>query len=194
MAAATPAHDNHPAEAHATDHLAINRLGLWLFILSDAFFFTALVSSRYYLLGVYRPPDLNQALGLAISIVLLISSLTAYRAEMAAAHGNLQGSQRNMLYTILLGLVFAVGVAIEWSEAFRHFPPPTAFGTTFFVLTGVHATHVVSGIIVLALVWNLGRDGRFTRGNYWGVEGAVKYWHFVDVAWVFIYPTLYLVS
>jgi cytochrome c oxidase subunit 3 len=91
-------------------------------------------------------------------------------------------------------LVFAVGVGLEWSEAFHFFPPSTAFGTVFFLLTGVHATHVLSGLIVLAIVWYLGRDGRFSRGNYWGVEGAVKYWHFVDVAWVFIYPTLYLVS
>ncbi|MBI4329207.1 MAG: heme-copper oxidase subunit III [Chloroflexi bacterium] len=176
------------------ERLAINRLGLWLFILSDAFFFTALLSSRYFLHGVSRPSELNQPLGLVISIVLLLSSLTAYRAETAAAYGDLKKSQRNILYTIGLGLLFAVGVGIEWYEGFQFFPPSTGFGTMFFVLTGVHASHVLSGVIALAVVWNLGRDGRFARGNYWGVEGVVKYWHFVDVAWVLIYPTLYLVS
>jgi len=53
---------------------------------------------------------------------------------------------------------------------------------------------VVSGLAALAVVYFLARDGRFTAGSYWGVEGTVKYWHFVDVAWVFIYPTLYLVN
>ncbi|MBI4235879.1 MAG: heme-copper oxidase subunit III [Chloroflexi bacterium] len=199
MAAATPASGSHPSQAHslahgAVDRLALNRLGLWLFILSDAFFFTALLSSRYFLHGVFRPAEINQPLGFAISIVLLLSSLTAYRAETAAAYGDLKRSQRNILYTIGLGLLFLVGVAIEWSEGFQFFPPSTGFGTMFFTLTGVHATHVLSGMVALAVVWNLGRDGRFARGNYWGVEGTVKYWHFVDVAWVLIYPTLYLVS
>ncbi len=49
-------------------------------------------------------------------------------------------------------------------------------------------------MIALAIVYGLAKDGRFTRGNSWGVEATVKYWHFVDVAWVFIYPTLYLVN
>jgi cytochrome c oxidase subunit 3 len=61
-------------------------------------------------------------------------------------------------------------------------------------MTGIHAFHVLTGLIALTIVYRLGRDGRFTHENYWGVEGTVKYWHFVDVAWVFIYPTLYLVN
>lgn len=113
---------------------------------------------------------------------------------MGAAHGDQRRFRRNILFTLGLAVLFLVGVGIEWAEAFRHFPPSTSFGTLFFTLTGVHAFHVLTGIIALLLVFFLGRDGRFTTGNYWGVEGVVKYWHFVDVAWVFIYPTLYLVS
>ncbi len=79
-------------------------------------------------------------------------------------------------------------------EASTHFPPHTGFGTLFFTMTGIHAFHVLSGLIALAVIYGLGRSRRFTAGNYWGVEGTVKYWHFVDVAWVFIYPTLYLVN
>ncbi len=174
--------------------LAINRLGLWLFLGSECFLFGVLLATRYYLQGLYRPPELNQALGLGITIVLLLSSLSAYRAEMAAAHGDQKGFARNILATIALGGLFVAGVTIEWIEAFSHFPPGTGFGTLFFTTTGIHAFHVLTGLIALAVAFNMGREGRFTTGSSWGVEGTVKYWHFVDVAWVFIYPTLYLVN
>lgn len=183
--------------SHARPHLSrlrINRLGLWLFIFSETFLFIALLASRYYLLSTERPGELNQALGLVITAVLLVSSLTAYRAETAIAHGDRVGLQRNLLATLGLGLLFVVGVALEWSEGFAFFPPSTLFGTAFFSLTGLHVTHVVSGMVLLALVYLHGRWGRYSAANYWGVEAVVKYWHFVDVAWVFIYPTLYLVS
>ncbi len=174
--------------------VGMNRLGLWVFIISESFLFAALLSSRYFLRGVERPDDLNQILGLGISVVLLLSSLTAFRAEAAAEYGDQGRFKRNMLFTLGLGLVFLVGVSVEWAEAFRHFPPDSAFGTIFFTMTGIHAFHVLTGMLVLGFVYNMGRDGRYCPGNYWGVEGSVKYWHFVDLAWVLIYPTLYLVS
>ncbi|MBI2936104.1 MAG: heme-copper oxidase subunit III [Chloroflexi bacterium] len=187
MAATTTAHAIH-------DRLALNRLGLWLFILSESFLFAALLSSRYFLQGVQRPPEVNQPLGLAISVILLLSSLTAYRGETAASFGDQRRFLRNLLFTIGLGCLFLVGVSVEWAEAFHFFPPSTGYGTVFFTLTGIHSFHVLTGVLALAVVVYMGRNGRFTAGSYWGVEGVVKYWHFVDVAWIFIYPTLYLVS
>jgi cytochrome c oxidase subunit 3 len=176
------------------NRLAINRIGLWLFILSESFLFIALIGSRFYLQGVQRPDELNQPLGLVISVILLLSSLTAYRGETAAIYGDRKRFRRNILFTIGLGGLFLVGVGIEWSEAFHFFPPSTGFGTVFFTLTGFHAFHVLTGLLALLILLLPGQGERLTRGNYWGVEAMVKYWHFVDVAWVFIYPTLYLVS
>jgi cytochrome c oxidase subunit 3 len=176
------------------DRLAINRLGLWLFIASESCLFAALIAARYYVLGLHVPDELNQALGLGLTGLLLLSSLTAYRAEAAAAHGEGSAMLRNLLFTILLGVGFFGGVAYEWSQASHHFPPGTAFGTAFFSLTGLHAFHVLTGVLILAVVYLMGRRGAFTSGSHWGVEAGVKYWHFVDVAWVAIYPTLYLVS
>ncbi|MBI2941920.1 MAG: heme-copper oxidase subunit III [Chloroflexi bacterium] len=178
----------------ALHRLSINRLGLWLFILSESCLFAAVISSRYYLQGLHRPAELNQLLGLAITAVLLLSSLSAYRAETAIAHDDQRGFQRNMLVTIGLAGLFLVGVGVEWAEGFHFFPPSSGFGTAFFTLTGIHAFHVLSGALVLSLVYLSGRGGRFGAKRYWPVEGSVKYWHFVDVAWVVIYPTLYLVS
>jgi cytochrome c oxidase subunit 3 len=179
----------------APNRLTINRLGLWLFFGSETFLFGAIISSRYYLQGVQRPEEVNQALGLAITGILLLSSLTAFRAEAASARGDHTGFLRNMFATIALGILFIGGVGIEWFEGFEYFPPSTGYGSVFFATTGIHAAHVLSGVIMLGLVLYLGRrPGRFTPQDHWGVEGSVKYWHFVDVAWVFIYPTLYLVK
>ena len=61
-------------------------------------------------------------------------------------------------------------------------------------MTGIHALHVTSGLIALAVIYGMVRNGRFGKGNYLGGEGSVKYLHFVEVAWVFIYPVLYLVN
>ena len=174
--------------------LSINRLGLWLFILSESGIFAALLFTRFYLLGFERASELNQTIGLIITSLLLISSLTAYRAESAIAHGNQETFLRSILATIVLGAVFLIGVGVEWSQAFVHFPPSELFGTVFFSMTGMHAFHVLTGLIMLGLLYLKGQRGAFSAENHWGPEAVVKYWHFVDVVWVFFYPALYLVS
>ncbi|HXF71064.1 MAG TPA: cytochrome c oxidase subunit 3 [Actinomycetota bacterium] len=174
--------------------LRANQLGLWFFIASESFLFAAVISARYYVLGVERPEELNQPLGFAISVVLLLSSLTAYRAEIAMGHDDRRRFFRNVRTTIGLGLLFLVGVGLEWQEGLRFFPPRTLYGSVFFTLVGLHAFHVFTGLVGLAVVTDMARRGRFGSQDLWPVEGVVKYWHFVDVAWVFIFPTLYLVS
>jgi|TARA_B100001971_G_scaffold6598_1_gene5490 cytochrome c oxidase subunit 3 len=177
------------------NRVAINQFGIWLFFLGESFLFGALISVRYYLQGTHQPDHLNQLLGLAITGILLLSSFTAYLAECSAASGDWVRLRRYLVGTILLGSLFLVGVGIEWYEAFLHFPPSTGFGTVFFTTTGIHAFHVLSGLIALSVITFLCRcKQRFNEENHWGVEGTIKYWHFVDVAWFFIYPTLYLVS
>ncbi len=188
---ATAAAHIREAEAEAR-RPALNQLGLWLFFFSEAFLFAALLTARFYLAGTDRPGELNQALGLAITLVLIMSSLTAYRAETAIAHGDRSAFLGNLLATILLGMVFVAGVGIEWSTA--EFHPSDPYGTAFFSMTGLHASHVISGIVMLILVYLLGVRGHFSAERYWGVEAVIKYWHFVDVVWVFFYPALYLIS
>ena len=87
---------------------------------------------------------------------------------------------------------FAAGVGFEWKTA--EFSRHEAFGSVFFTMTGIHASHVVSGIGILFLVWIQMRRGKFNAKNHWPVSGAIMYWHFVDVVWVFFYPALYLVK
>lgn len=172
--------------------VSINRLGLWLFFTSESLLFGLLATARFYLNGTETPEELSQPLGLALTSILLASSLTAYRAETAFAHDNQRHGRLMILLTVALGLVFVGGVAVEWSIA--GFSVSEGYGTAFFSMTGLHATHVVTGLMFFGLLYAASRSGRFGSANYWPVSAIVMYWHFVDVVWVFFYPTLYLVS
>jgi cytochrome c oxidase subunit 3 len=177
------------------DRLSLYRLGLWMFFLSESMIFLILLATRFYLLGATRPLDLNQGLGLLLTSILLLSSMTAYQAETAIAHGDQKRFQRNLLLTILMGLIFLIGVVgIEWREApHMGIVPQSGYGIAFYSMTGMHALHVFSGVVVLAAVYFKGRRGSYSPQQYWGVEASVKYWHFVDLVWVFFYTALYLV-
>lgn len=173
-----------------------NRIGLWLFLLSDAFVFSALFITRFNLLGLTRP-DLIQLLGLAVTSILLVSSFFANRAEVAAAAGDRRRFLSSVLTTIVLGFAFLVGVAgLEWPLAYNSGTTPAsgAAGAVFFMMTGMHALHVLTGLAFLLVIYRNGRRGLYTPSKHYGVEAAAVYWHFVDVVWIFFYPALYLVG
>jgi len=176
--------------------LANNRLGLWLFIFSDAFLFGGLLVTRYSLMGFTRP-NLNQNLGLFITMLLLLSSFFMNRAEEQIEHGDQKGFVRNTLITLILGTIFLIGVVgVEWPAAAAEglVPSAGAAGAVFYVMTGFHAFHVFTGLILLYIVWNNGRKGLYTEERHWAVEACAVYWHFIDVAWIFVYPSLYLIG
>lgn len=180
------------AAAEAPHRARANRLGLWLFLASETFLFAALISARFVTSGTDRPDEANQVLALGVTVVLLASSISAYLAESAIASGRRTEFLRYTATTIGLGLLFIIGVVFELREAHEFFPAGTIYGSAFFTLIGAHAFHVLTGIIALGFVLRLGRRGHFSADSYWGVEGTIKYWHFVDLVWVVIYPTLYL--
>lgn len=188
------------AVAHPGGHyerysrLQINRIGLWFFLASEAFLFAALLSARFLILGTFRPAAVNIGLGVVLTIILLASSGTAHWAETSIARGNQVGLERGLLATIALGLLFLALVVYEWSLGFTHFPPATPYGGLFFTITGMHAAHLLSGVVMLALVYLNARKGGFTPESHWGVEGVIKYWHLVDGVWLSVFITLYLVG
>jgi len=176
-------------------HIYNRRFGLWLFIVSESVIFLTLLVTRFYMQGTFRPHELNQVLGLIVTAILLFSSFRANLAEVAISHGDRGGFVRNILMTIFLGVAFLIGVvAVEWPEALKFAPPSSGFGTVFFATTGMHAFHVLTGVIILIIVLIQGWQGRFTPEDHWNAEAAIVYWHFVDVVWIFVYPTLYLVG
>lgn len=184
-------HATHSTEAR--QKLGNSRLGLWLFIMSDAFVFAALLVTRFYLLGNERP-ELDQTLGLLVTSVLLLSSFFMNRAETAIAHDDQQRFLTSTLLTMILGLGFLAGVVgFEWRTA-PFSPSESALGAVFFMMTGMHAFHVLTGVLFLAVVYRNGRKGRYTAERHWAVEACANYWHFVDVVWIFFYPALYLIG
>lgn len=173
--------------------LATNRIGLWLFLISDSFIFGGLMISRINLLGLTRP-DLIQVLGLGVTSVLLISSFFANRAEVSMEYGDRKRFIRSISAAIGLGVLFLIGVlGVEWRLA--PFGPDTNLaGAVFYVMTGFHAFHVFTGVIFLAIVLRNGLHGLYSAEKHWAVEASAVYWHFVDVVWFFFYPALYLIG
>ena len=175
------------------DRVANNRLGLWLFIVSDSFLFGGLMVSRWVLWGNTRP-ELNQILGLIVTSILLLSSFSMNRAETAIAHGDRRQFVIFLTLTLVLGIGFLAGVVgVEWQNA-PYAASTNVYGAVFFMMTGMHAFHVLTGVIILLFVLRLGVRGRFTVERHWPVEAAAIYWHFVDVVWIFYFPALYLMG
>lgn len=112
------------------------------------------------------------------------------------ANGDRKGFLTSTMITFILGLGFFLGVVfIEWPNAIHEGITPSSgpAGAAFFMMTGMHAFHVLTGLIFLSIVWFNGRRGLYDEKQY-PVEAAAVYWHFVDVVWIFFYPALYLIG
>jgi cytochrome c oxidase subunit 3 len=173
--------------------LATNRLGLWLFLVSDAFIFGGLLITRVNLLGLTRP-ELIQVLGLTVTSVLLLSSFLMNRAETSMALGNRKQFIIGVSGTLALGILFLIGViGVEWQLA-PFGPADGVEGAVFYSMTGFHAFHVLTGVIFLSIVLRNGLRGKYSVEKHWAVEACAVYWHFIDVVWIFFYPSLYLMG
>jgi cytochrome c oxidase subunit III len=182
-----------PSTHDYAHRVATNRLGLWLFIVSDSFVFGGLLVARFYLLGNHRP-HLEQFLGLIVTSVLLISSFFMNRAEVQISQGNRRGFTISTIITMVLGIGFLLGVVgVEWRLA-PFGPGDGVEGAVFYMMTGMHAFHVLTGVVLLGIILRNGLRGKYTAERHWGVEAAANYWHFVDVVWIIFYPALYLIG
>ncbi|HEV2176490.1 MAG TPA: cytochrome c oxidase subunit 3 [Terriglobia bacterium] len=180
------------------------KLGMWLFIVSDAITFSALLIAYSFLrvgsLDWPRPfegPSIANAT--VMTAVLLSSSITMVMAVRAAKMGNRGGVVGWVLATALGGVTFDVLHIREWLNlivnehvSLFHNPWGTPmFGASFFTLTGLHMTHVTIGVIYLCVIaWGT-RRGKYSAED---VEVSGLYWHFVDLVWMFIFPLVYLMS
>ncbi|HUI08838.1 MAG TPA: cytochrome c oxidase subunit 3 [Bacteroidota bacterium] len=177
------------------------KLGIWLFLASEVMLFGALFSS-YVLLRVgattwpHGYEHLNIPLATVNTIVLITSSVTMVMAWASIATGSLGRFRIYMGSTVALACVFLVIKGFEYAAKFEHglTPSTSTFMAIYFTLTGLHALHIVGGIIVNsyllgpgAAMWRA-EPARFTNR----VEVAGLYWHFVDLVWIFLFPVLYL--
>jgi len=132
-----------------------------------------------------------------ISVCLLSSSWTVHRAATALRSGDAGVFGRWWLATILLGAIFLGGTALEW----RHLIVDEGltirtnlFGTTYYSLVGLHAFHLVVGLLLLGAVSLFGLFGRVTKEHAGHVDVLCLYWHFVDVVWVFVFLVVYVIG
>jgi len=183
--------------------ISSNKLGMWLFLVSDSLTFTALLIAYSYVRvasEVWPRPFESFSIIMAsvMTFCLLSSSVTMVLAVAAAKRKALGQTTLWLGATILGGLIFIVLHANEWMELIHHGVTPFAnpwgvplFGATFFTLTGLHMTHVTVGVIYLGVIaWGFSK-GKFSSDD---VEISGLYWHFVDLVWMFIFPMVYLLS
>lgn len=181
--------------------LTNGKIGIWLFLASEVMLFGALFAS-YILIRTGMPvwprgdSILNVPLATVNTIVLITSSVT-----MVMAWASLKRNQfgRFRLYlgaTILLGAVFLVIKFFEYSHKFELglFPSSSNFLALYFTLTGLHGLHVIGGMAVNAYLWGPGAKLWKTNPEWFTnrVENSGLFWHFVDLVWIFLFPTLYL--
>jgi len=180
------------------------KFGMWVFIISDACTFGAFLFAYGYMrvgAPVWGTPFgfSSIANGMVMTAVLLSSSLTMLAAVRAAQTGTKALANKWLGITMLLGTIFAVLHLREWfkliGEGWRLFYNPTGgaaqFGACFFSVTGLHMTHVVTGVIALAFITRGFNQGRYDESH---VETAGLYWHFVDMVWMFVFPLMYLMN
>ena len=181
--------------------LTNGKIGIWLFLASEVMLFGALFAS-YILIRVGAPswPQghtiLNVPLATFNTIVLITSSITMVMAWASLMRGRFGTYRMYMGATILLGFVFLVVKYFEYSAKLSHglFPSTNNFLAIYFTLTGLHMLHVAAGMAVNAYLWGPGAKLWKTNSVWFTnrVENAGLFWHFVDLVWIFLFPTLYL--
>jgi cytochrome c oxidase subunit 3 len=180
------------------------KLFLWLFLSTEIMFFAGLIGT-YIVLRFGAPPGswphpedvhLAEWIGAFNTFVLLCSSVTIVLALESAKHNQAAVAKGWLLATFLLGSVFLGVKAFEYKAKFEHglLPRESTFLAIYFTMTGLHGLHVIGGMIVNGYLWGPGskmwatEPQRFTNR----IEVAGLYWHFVDLVWIFLFPTLYL--
>ena len=193
-------------------------IGMWLFLLTEVMFFGGL----FLAYTIYRAkyPDgflqgshlLSVPLGGLNTVVLIVSSLTMAMAVYYSQLGERKKLLGFLALTLILGSVFLVVKYFEYAEKFHHnlFPahwmynpaadhPPTqyhgqvqVFLWIYFMMTGLHALHMIIGIGLLLVIMFMAHRGKFTKEYNSPVEIFGLYWHFVDIVWIFLFPLLYL--
>jgi cytochrome c oxidase subunit 3 len=197
MSAHAEAHAGHPPEAHQSSRVDARTLGMFIFIASEimlfgsffaAYFFVRVVAGTPWPTPPYQLPVFVAGLN---TIILVTSSFTMHWALQSIKRGNRAGLKAGLALTFLLGLSFLLTQITEYARI--GFAPYTdAFGTVFFCLTGLHGAHVFVGLTLLLAATVRSFRGHYSEEEHLGVEIPGIYWHFVDVMWIVVYTTVYI--
>jgi cytochrome c oxidase subunit 3 len=193
-------HEHHgPPPANRSSRVEPALLGMLLFIISEVMVFGAFFTAYFFIRVVanhhtWFPID-GEKLPVAVAgvntAILVSSSLTLHWAQTSIKNGNRFGLQAGMTATFLLGLTFLF-IQINEYIHIGFSPQDNAQATVFFSLTGLHGAHVTIGLVLLAMVTWRSFKGHFSAEHHHGVEIPGIYWHFVDVMWIVVYTSIYV--
>jgi cytochrome c oxidase subunit 3 len=168
-----------------------------LFIASEVMLFGAFFSAYFFIRvvnGYPWPPEgfeLPRFVAGVNTAILVTSSFTVHWALQSIRRGHRAGLQAGLVLTFLMGLTFLLTQVIEYARV-GFIPGDNAFTTIFFCLTGLHGAHVFVGLTILFFTTVRAFRGHFTPAHHHGVELPGIYWHFVDVMWIVVYTTVYI--
>jgi cytochrome c oxidase subunit 3 len=186
-----------PPAANRSSRVDPSLLGMLLFIISEVMVFGAFFTAYFFLRVVNGDQwpaagtELPKLVAGVNTCILVSSSFTVHWALVSARRGNRFGLQAGMLTTFLLGATFLF-IQINEYVHIGFAPQDTAQATIFYGLTGLHGAHVFIGLTLLAMVTVRAFRGHFTPEDHRGVEVPGIYWHFVDVMWIIVFTTVYI--
>ena len=193
--------EHHTPVEETSTGLNNRKLLMWAFLGSDVMFFGAFIATYLVyrgksLVGPYPSEVLNIPITTVSTFVLLISSLAMVLALHYVKEGEKNKGTLWILVVVVLGAIFMGFQFVEFRE-FAHLgltPRTNIFGTTFFILTGIHGAHVTIGVIWMAFLAYSSNNGALRSDNALDLEIAGLYWHFVDIVWIVIFTVIYLIS
>jgi cytochrome c oxidase subunit 3 len=191
-------HEHHgPPKPNQSSRVDAQTLGIYLFIISEIMLFGAFFTAYFFLRVVKGDPWPAPGTSIPVLVaavntaVLISSSFTMHWATMAAKAGNRAAMRAGLFATFFLGLTF-LSVQINEYVHLGWSPQNHAQGTIFYGLTGLHGAHVTVGLILLLFANIRANRGHFTPKEHRGVEVPGIYWHFVDVMWIVVFTSLYI--
>ena len=191
-------HEEHPPAANVSSRVEAQMLGMLLFIISEVMLFGAFFTAYFFIRVVTDAPwfpinghDLPVAIAGVNTAILLSSSITMHWTLEGVRRENRRALQVGILTTLGLGLTF-LSVQINEYVHLGVAPSDNAQGTIFYCLTGLHGAHVLVGLSLLAFVTIRAFRGHYSKEEHRGVEVPGIYWHFVDIMWIFVFSTIYI--
>ena len=205
MEAASIAHGDHlgagdhhgPPAAHRSSRVEPGLLGMLLFIISEIMVFGAFFTAYFFIRIAQGNPWPAHGTTLPVEVagvntaILVSSSFTIHWAQSSIAKGNRFGLKAGMLTTFLLGCTFLFIQINEYANI-GFAPQDGAQQTIFYSLTGLHGAHVFIGLLLLLFVTIRSFRGHYSPESHRGVEVPGIYWHFVDIMWLVVYTTVYI--
>lgn len=188
-------------QQHTNTGIPSGKLGMWVFLASEVMLFGAFISSFIVLrmgstnFGVPADEIMGRPLATLNTFVLISSSAALVMALAAIQENDVKGFGRWMWGVLGLGSTFLVIKAFEYIHKIHEglTISSSLFGSFYFTMTGIHALHMIAGLVFNGYILYHGLKGRWNNGNWARVEYAGLYWHFVDLVWVIIFPLFYLV-